>query len=770
MSTTEKATYRDSTQPVEARVEDLLARMTLQEKAGQMSTFFVGGLGGLLSMIPQEEMRAFMVRLGAPEDMAAQPLPRERASLLEADGTVNRERARAVLNSTGGGSAGGVTSYSPRQNAEAANALQKVAAEDTRLGIPILFCGEGVHGHVAQGATIFPQAIGVASTWNPELIGQIGRAIGTEVRAVGSHEVYAPVLDLGRDPRWGRTEETYGEDPYLASRLGVAIVRGMRGRRLSDPDGISCGGKHFGGHGEPLGGRDSNMEGITERDLREIHFQTFQAAVQEAGASCIMAAYHAIDGVPCHANRWLLTEVLREEWGFQGHVVSDAGGVEGLYQKHRVAADQKEAVRLTIEAGLDTHLGFGPIFAPAVVELVQEGKLAKETVDQAVRWILRLKFELGLFDQPYVDPERAEKVCNSPEHRALALEAARQAIVLLKNDGNLLPLSKEVKSILVAGPNAHSPRNQLGDYSGSSLVVTVLDGIKARVAPGTEVRYARGCGIKDPSTEGIAEAVAAARECDLAILVLGESSWTEGMTGGEGNDRAELDLPGVQQQLLEAIYETGTPVVLVLINGRPLTIGWAAEHVPAILEAWYPGQEGGTAIADVLWGDYNPGGKLPITFPRTVGQLPLYYNYKPSGRAYDYVLTSGKPLFEFGYGQSYTRFEYSGMTITSGQNGARAIGPAGQVIVSVVVRNAGERADDEVVQLYVRDLVSSVVTPLKQLKGFQRITLQPGESRTVEFTLGPRHLSLLDRHLEPVVEPGTFEVMVGGLKGTFEVR
>jgi beta-glucosidase len=405
-----------------------------------------------------------------------------------------------------------------------------------------------------------------------------------------------------------------------------------------------------------------------------------------------------------------------------------------------------------------------------VVELVQEGKLAEETVDQAVRWILKLKFELGLFDRPYVDPERAEKVCNSPEHRALALEAARQAIVLLKNDGNLLPLSKEVKSILVAGPNAHSPRNQLGDYSGSSPVVTVLDGIKARVAPGTEVRYARGCGIKDPSTEGIAEAVAAARERDLAILVLGESSWTEGMTGGEGNDRAELDLPGVQQQLLEAIYETGTPVVLVLINGRPLTIGWAAEHVPAILEAWYPGQEGGTAIADVLWGDYNPGGKLPITFPRTVGQLPLYYNYKPSGRAYDYVLTSGKPLFEFGYGLSYTRFEYSGLTITSGQNDAQAIGPAGQITVSVVVRNAGERAGDEVVQLYVRDLVSSVVTPLKQLKGFQRITLQPGESRTVGFTLGPKHLSLLDRHLEPVVEPGTFEVMVGGLKGTFEVR
>jgi len=399
-----------------------------------------------------------------------------------------------------------------------------------------------------------------------------------------------------------------------------------------------------------------------------------------------------------------------------------------------------------------------------MVELVQEGKLAEETVDQAVRWILRLKFMMGLFDDPYVDPERAERVCNAPEHRALALEAAQQSLVLLKNEGNLLPLSRSVKSILVAGPNADSPRNQLGDYSGSNDVVTVLDGIRAKASPGTEVRYVRGCGVKDTASEGIAEAVAAAKECELAILVLGGASWTEGMTCGEANDRAELDLPGVQEQLLEAVFETGTPVILVLINGRPLTIEWAAEHVPAIVEAWYPGEEGGTAIADVLWGDCNPSGKLPITIPRTVGQLPLYYNYKPSGRAYDYVLTSGKPLFEFGYGLSYTHFEYDSLAITP-----QTIGPAGQVIVSVVVKNAGDRGGDEIVQLYVNDVVSSVVTPLKELKGFQRVTLQPGESRTVTFALGPKHLALLDRHLEPAVEPGIFEVMIGGLKGTFEI-
>jgi beta-glucosidase len=708
-------------------------------------------------------MRTFMVRMGADGPLPEEPL-RARVSVLEEDGTVNPERARELLAGSPGGSAAGVTSLSPRQNAAAANAVQKAACEETRLGIPVMFVGEGLHGHVANGATIFPQAIGMGSTWNPALIGQVGRAIGTEARAVGVHELFAPVLDLGREPRWGRTEETYGEDPYLASRIGVAMVKGMVGQKLSDPDAVSCGGKHFGGHGEPLGGRDSNMEGITERDLREIHFQTFRAAVQEGGARCIMAAYHALDGVPCHANHWLLTEVLRQEWGFKGHVVSDAGGVEGLHSKHRVAADQKEAVRQTIEAGLDTHLGFGPIFAPAVIELVQEGKLSEATLDQAVGWILRLKFELGLFEQPYVDSDRAEQVCSSPEHRALALEVARQSIVLLKNEGDLLPLSKEARSILVAGPNAHSPRGQLGDYSGSNAVVTVLDGIRAKVAPGTEVRYVRGCDHRGLSTEGIAEAVAAAKSSDLAILVLGESSWTEGMTGGEGNDRAELDLPGVQQQLLEAVCETGTPVVLVLIGGRPLTISWAAEHVPAILEAWYPGQEGGTAIADVLWGDTNPGGKLPISFPRTVGQLPLFYNYKPTGRAYDYVLTSGKPLYEFGYGLSYTRFEYADLAISP-----QCIGPAGQVTVSVTVKNAGDRAGDEVVQLYVLDLVSSVVTPVKQLKGFRRVTLGAGESRTVEFTLGPKHLALLDRHLEPVVEPGTFAVMVGGLEGTFEV-
>jgi beta-glucosidase len=445
-------------------------------------------------------------------------------------------------------------------------------------------------------------------------------------------------------------------------------------------------------------------------------------------------------------------------------VVSDANGIEDLYLKHRVAATPKEAVRLSIEAGVDTHLGFNE-YAAYVLELVREGTLPESAIDRAVSWILQIKFELGLFENPYVDPERAAAVCNCAAHRELARETARQAMVLLKNEGDLLPLAGNVRSILVAGPNADRGRNQLGDYAAPGEAVTVLQGIRERAGAGVAVRYAQGCGVKELDASGIAEAVAAAKESDLAVLVLGESAWTEGMVSGEGNDRCTLDLPGVQQQLLEAVWATGTPVVLVLINGRPLTIGWAAEHVPAILEAWYPGQEGGHAVADVLWGDYNPGGRLPITFPRAVGQLPLFYNYKPTGRAYDYVDGAFAPLYAFGYGLSYTRFGYRDLAITPA-----AIRPGGHVQVAVTVENVGTRAGDEVVQLYLSDLVGSVVTPLKQLKGFARVTLQPGEQRVVEFTLGPKELALLDRHLEPAVEPGTFEVMVGGLKGTFEVE
>lgn len=765
---TEVPLYKDSTAPVSERVRDLLDRMTLEEKAGQTAVFRLGGMGagGLLQAIPPEEVRSFMIRMGAglgiPEGGIPEPPPEMHLGVFREDGSVDEAKVEALLNSNPGGGTSGAGA-SPRAQAETANVVQRIARDKTRLGIPVIFHGEGLHGYVNNGTTIFPQALALAGTWNTELIGRIGRAIGTEARAMGAHDLFAPVLDIARDPRWGRTEETYGEDPYLASRMGVAMIKGMQGRRLSDPDAVICGGKHFGGHGEPLGGRDSNMEGITERDLREVHFRTFAAAVQEAGANCIMAAYHALDGIPCHANHWLLTEVLREEWGFGGHVVSDAGGVEGIHDKHRVARDHREAVRMAIEAGVDTFLAFGGGFTGAIVDLVEKGELSEEQLDETVGWILKCKFDLGLFDQPYTDPDVAEAVCNSAEHRALALQAAEQSIVLLKNQGGLLPLTGKARRILVTGPNADAARNQLGDYSGTSTVTTVLERIRRR-AVDAQVQYVRGCGVKDMDASGIAEAVEAAGNADVAILVLGESSWTDGMVCGEGNDRADLDLPGVQQQLLEAVSATGTPVVLVLINGRPLSLRWAKENVPAILEAWYPGQEGGTAIASVLWGDVNPSGKLPITVPQSVGQLPHYYNYKPTGRAYDYVTSDFDPLFAFGYGLSYTTFSYSDLVITP-----ETIGPAAHVTVHVTVSNTGDRAGDEVVQLYVNDVISSVVTPVIELKAFQRISLAPGESKTVTFDLGPKDLELLDKHLEPVVEPGTFEVQVGGLKGSFEV-
>jgi beta-glucosidase len=455
--------YRDAAAPVSERVRDLLARMTLEEKAAQTATFRLGGVGGggLLQAIPRDEVRPFMMRMGAglgmPEGGLPEPPPGARLGVFREDGTLDEAKAEALLatNPGGGTSGAGAT---PRAQAETANAVQRIAREKTRLGIPVIFHGEGLHGYVSSGTTIFPQALALAGTWNPELVGSIGRAIGTEARAMGAHDLFAPVLDIARDPRWGRTEETYGEDPHLASRMGVAIIRGMQGQRLSDPDAVACGGKHFGGHGGPLGGRDSNMEGITERDLREVHFRTFRAAIEEAGAQSIMAAYHAIDSVPCHANHWLLTEVLREEWGFRGHVVSDAGGVEGIHEKHHVARDHREAVRMAIEAGVDTFLAFGS-FTPAIIDLAEKGELSVERLNETVGWILRLKFELGLFDQPYTDPDLAEAVCNSPAHRALALEAARQSIVLLKNDGDLLPLAGSARKILVAGPNADAARN-----------------------------------------------------------------------------------------------------------------------------------------------------------------------------------------------------------------------------------------------------------------------------------------------------------------------
>ena len=706
------------------------------------------------------------------EDFGEKMTPEEKTGFREAileNGKFLSQKAHRYIGKSGLGSIYAVLrSLNPEQAAEIANEIQKFVVENTRLRIPILLCEECIHGHMAKGATIFPQAIGMASTWDPDLVQKVGSVIAKETRAVGGHQTYSPVLGVARDPRWGRTEETFGEDPCLASCLGIAMVKALQGENLTDSSAIIATAKHFAAHSEPLGGRDSNMEGISEKDLREIFLPPFKAAVEEAGAKSIMPAYSTIDGIPCTASKKLLTKILREEWGFEGYVVSDLGAIEHLYSKHRVAATLEEAVKQAVEAGVDIHLA-GPRFADLLLELVEKGQVSKATINQAVRRILRIKFVLGLFEEPYVDPERAVRICDSKEHRQLALEAARKSIVLLKNENNLLPLNKDIASILVTGPNADNVRNQLGSYSGQGSVVTVLEGIKNKVSPETKVDYVKGCSVKGTSTEGIQEAVEAAKKSDVAIVIVGGSSWTRESTCGEGYDRADLNLPGVQINLIKAMYETGTPIVVVLINGRPLTINWVAENVPAILEAWYPGEEGGNAIVDIIFGDYNPSGKLPITFPQSVGQLPLYYNYKPSGRRYDYVFMKGEPLFVFGYGLSYTKFKYSNLRITPEE-----IAPAGEINIGVEVQNIGDWEGEEVVQLYVHDNVASVTRPIKELKSFKRITLKAGERKIVNFTLTADHLSFYDRDMNLLVEPGTFDVMVGGnsakgITGSFKI-
>ena len=759
----EKPVYLDASQPLDRRIEDLLDRMTLEEKTKQMNSIMGVSASGLAG-----DLLAAMLKRMTPEEKERFKAEYGFEEVLLEKGRFSQGKADRYIGKSGLGATFGVaTLLEPKQAAETANAIQKFAVENSRLGIPIILFGAGAHGHMAKGATIFPTAIGMASTWDPDLDQKIGSVIAKETRAVGSHEVDTPNLGVARDARWGRTEETFGEDPYLASCLGTARVKGLQGEGLTNSDSIIAFVKHFAAHSEPLGGRDSNMEGITERDLREIFLPPFKAAI-EAGAESVMSAYSTIDSIPCTANRKLLTKILREEWGFKGYVVSDLGAVEHLCTKHHVAATLEEAVKQAVEAGVDMHLA-GSEFADLLLKLVKEGRVSEPTIDKAVKRILRLKFLLGLFENPYVDSGRAAEICDCKEHRELALQAGRESIVLLRNETNILPLSKNIKSILITGPNASNIRNQLGDYSGESRVVTVVEGIKNKVSAGTEVNYVKGCDIKGTSTEGIQEAVEAAQKADVAIIVVGGSSWTAESTCGEGFDRADLNLPGVQEDLVKAIYETGTPTVVVLINGRPLTISWIAENIPAILEAWYPGEEGGNAIADVIFGDYNPSGKLPITFPQFVGQLPLYYNYKPSGRGYDYVSMEGKPLFNFGYGISYTKFRYSNLRITPEE-----IAPAGQVNISVNLQNIGEREGQEIVQLYVSDDVASVARPVKELKGFRRISLKPGETKVVDFILMADQLAFYDTSMNLVVEPGTFTVMVGGnssevIKGSFKI-
>jgi len=742
---------------VEEKVERLLSEMSLEEKIGQLKAKRLlpwGKLFEIFKAAPPDRRKKIT-------DFLFTMLFAERDLYDAVVSAYVQEHLKEFLEE--GKNAGMLStilrSFPPKEAAELHNSIQKFIIENTRLKIPAIIHDEGLHGCMARGCTIFPQSIALASTWNPELVERIGVAIGKETRAHGIHQLLSPTINIARDPRCGRTEETYGEDPYLASKMAVAFIRGVQSQK------VICTPKHFAANFVGDGGRDSNAIHFSERILREIYFPAFKAAIMEGGALSLMAAYNSIDGVPCSCNKRLLTEILREEWGFKGFVVSDYGSVLGIMSHHRVAETKAEAAKKALEAGLDMELPESDCFEH-LLNLVREGKISEETINEAVRRVLRAKIWLGLFDEPFIDPDYAEKICDCEEHRRLALEAARQGIVLLKNDG-ILPLAKNLRSIAVLGPNAAVMR--LGGYSGWGVkVVTPLEGIRKKASEATMVYYAEGCSLTGGSKEGFKEALKAARKSDVAILFMGNSVPE---TEGEQRDRCNLDLPGVQEDLILEVCDLEIPTIVVLINGSAITMTRWIDKVNAVVEAWYPGEEGGNAIADILFGDYNPGGKLPITFPKTVGQLPLYYNPKPSGRVYDYVdLRGTQYLFPFGYGLSYTTFEYSNLRISPDK-----IGLEESVKIQVDVKNTGKFRGDEVVQLYIHDVIASVARPIKELKGFKRITLEPGEQKTVEFTLGPEELSFYDVNMNLTVEPGLFEVMMGSssedirLKGTFEI-
>ncbi len=727
--------YRNPSLAAEVRAADLVKRMTLEEKVDQLA-------GGRRKARGEESPEANQV--------------------FEALGKLYREDSQV----------------SAHEAAAARNAAQHYLLERTRLGIPMIFMGEALHGFMAYGSTSFPQVLGLASTWDPELVQQAFNAAADEMASAGVNQAFTPVLDLARDPRWGRTEETYGEDPYLVSRMAVAAVNGLQGTTwMIDRHHVMATMKHFAAHGQPESGTNTAPANFSERDLRETFLVPFRAAVQEAHVGSVMASYNEIDGIPSHVNPWLLDKVLRQEWGFRGYVASDGGGLQMLVQTHHVAADFAEAARKALAAGVDFDLSDGAVYQ-TLVDQVRSGKVPEAELDRAVLRVLEAKFRLGLFENPFVDPDYAQKITNSPEHQQLAFKVAQKSIVLLKNDKNLLPLDlKTVKTIAVIGPNAADVH--LGGYSrdpGPGNQVSILDGIRKRAGTGVKVLYAEGCKITtgkqgwsgwyenkvtqpDPKAEveTIRAAAAVARQADVAIVVVGENestnreAWSEGHLG----DRDSLDLLGSQEALIRAVVETGKPTVVLLINGRPLSINYVKENVPAILEGWYLGEQGGTAAAAVLFGDVNPGGKLPISFPRSVGQLPDFYDHKPS-RNRSYLFSSREPLFPFGYGLSYTQFRFENVRVEP-----KMILLAGSTKVSVDITNTGSRAGDEVAQLYIHQRVASVTRPVMALRGFKRVSLEPGQKVTVDFTLTPEDLSLIDFNMKRVVEPGTFDLMVG---------
>jgi beta-glucosidase len=662
------------------------------------------------------------------------------------------------------------TGLNPELAAKAGNALQKYVMENTRLGIPLFLAEESPHGHMAIGTTVFPTGIGQASTWNPALIEKAAAIMAKEVRLQGGHVSYGPVMDLSRDPRWSRVEESFGEDPVLTSAIGVAAVKGGGSGDLSKPFSVVSTLKHFIAYGIPEGGHNGNTALLGQRELHENFFPPFKDAVK-AGALSIMTAYNSIDGIPCTSNEYLYNDLLKSQWVFRGYVVSDLFSINGLSGSHYVAKNLKEAGELSLRAGVDVDLGASG-FADLKKSL-EEGKITVAQLDEAVSRVLKLKFEMGLFENPYVDPKKAAKLVKTPEHIAVAREMAQQSVVLLENKNNILPLSKSLNKIAVIGPNADNIYNQLGDYTApqeENNIVTVFRGIKSKY-PNANVEYVKGVAIRDTQNIDIQSAVKAAKNAEVAIVVVGGSSARDFKTkyietgaavtdaesiqdieSGEGFDRATLKLLGKQQELLEAVKATGTPVIVIYIQGRPLEMNWSAENADALLCAWYPGQEGGNAIADILSGDINPSGKMPISVPKYVGQIPVYYN-KKNPKGHDYVEMNAAPLYTFGYGLSYSSFEYSNLTISKkGKTDFTA---------NVKIKNVSKVGGDEVVQLYLRDEVASVVQPIKQLKHFQRVNLKSGEEKNISFKISADDLWIINAKMEREVEPGDFKVMIG---------
>ncbi len=711
----------------EAFIDSLLARMTLEEKLGQLAQY-------------------------TGQFATTGPRAREEHVPLVKQGEVG-----SFLNIFG---------------AEATCRLQRMAVEESRLGIPLLFAFDVVHGF----RTIFPIPLAMAGTFDPAAVRRASRVAAVEASAAGIHWTFAPMVDVTRDPRWGRIMEGFGEDPYLASVMAKAAVHGFQGKDLSRPNTVLATAKHFLAYGAPIAGRDYNPADVSRRALREIYLPPFRAAV-EAGGATVMAAFNDVNGIPMHAHGRLINGVLREEWGWDGVVVSDYTGIAEL-MNHGVAATPMQAGILALRSGVDVDMVSG-IYGQVLPEAVREGRLSEEVVNQAVRRVLRAKYALGLFEDPYryCDPAREAARILTDEHRQAALEVARASIVLLKNEGDVLPLSKDLGMLAIIGPLADDARATLGEWAGAGRAedaVSILAGIRRAVEDRMEVRYAEGLpAATSTDTSGFAEAVALAEGADAVELVLGEPY----TMSGEAASRASLDLPGAQQQLAKAVHATGTPVAAVLMNGRPLAIRWLDAHVPAILETWYLGTQMGGAVADVLFGDYNPGGSLPVTFPYAVGQVPIFYNHKPTGRPPDpnkkytskYLDVPFTPLYPFGYGLSYTTFAYDDLQLSDSTMQA-----ADTLAVQVEVTNTGNRAGDEVVQLYVRDLVASVTRPVKELRGFERIHLAPGETRTVSFTLTAEDLAFYGRDLRRLVEPGRFKVFVGtssqeGMEAAFRV-